>query len=85
MVAVLGIGENGRKTILDIRRGATENATVVGELHITTKNGSPTVMDHSCLTTGERIALTAVLAGPWMLEQERIPPAEAERGRCGGI
>jgi transposase-like protein len=32
MVAALGIGENGRKTILGIRQGATENATVVGEL-----------------------------------------------------
>jgi len=32
MVAALGIGENGRKMILGIRQGATENATVVGEL-----------------------------------------------------
>jgi transposase-like protein len=32
MVAALGIGEDGRKTILGMRQGATENATVVGEL-----------------------------------------------------
>src|SRR5436190_1505722 len=32
MVSALGIGEDGRKTILGIRQGATENATVVGEL-----------------------------------------------------
>lgn len=32
MVAALGIREDGRKTILGIRQGATENATVVGEL-----------------------------------------------------
>lgn len=32
MVAALGIGEDGRKTILGVRQGATENATVVGEL-----------------------------------------------------
>jgi len=32
MVAALGIGEDGRKTILGIRQGATENATVVGQL-----------------------------------------------------
>jgi putative transposase len=32
MVAALGIGEDGRKTILGIRQGATENAAVVGEL-----------------------------------------------------
>jgi putative transposase len=32
MVVALGISENGRKTILGIRQGATENATVVGEL-----------------------------------------------------
>jgi transposase-like protein len=32
MVAALGIGEDGRKTILGLRQGATENTTVVGEL-----------------------------------------------------
>lgn len=32
MVAALGISEDGRKAILGIRQGATENATVVGEL-----------------------------------------------------
>ena len=32
MVAALGIGQDGRKTILGMRQGATENATVVGEL-----------------------------------------------------
>ena len=32
MVAALGIGQDGRKSILGIRQGATENATVVGEL-----------------------------------------------------
>src|SRR5256884_7479586 len=32
MVGALGIEQDGRKTILGIRQGATENATVVGEL-----------------------------------------------------
>jgi putative transposase len=32
MVVALGIGLDGKKTILGIRQGATENATVVGEL-----------------------------------------------------
>src|ERR1039458_1490131 len=32
MVAALGSDEYGRKMILGIRQGATENATVVGEL-----------------------------------------------------
>ena len=32
LVVALGIGQDGRKTILGIRQGATENATVVGEL-----------------------------------------------------
>jgi transposase-like protein len=32
MVVALGIGQDGRKMILGIRQGATENATVVGEL-----------------------------------------------------
>lgn len=32
---------------------------------------------HNYLTASERNSLNAVLAGPWMLEQERIPPSEA--------
>lgn len=32
LVVALGISLDGRKTILGIRQGATENATVVGEL-----------------------------------------------------
>ncbi len=32
MIAALGIGHDGSKMILGIRQGATENATVVGEL-----------------------------------------------------
>jgi transposase-like protein len=32
MVAALGIGHNGRKMILGVRQGATENAMVIGEL-----------------------------------------------------
>jgi hypothetical protein len=32
MLVALGISQDGRKTILGIRQGATENATVVGEL-----------------------------------------------------
>lgn len=33
----------------------------------------------SYLTPSEQSALKAVLSGPWMLEQERIPVANAER------
>jgi hypothetical protein len=40
---------------------------------------------HACLTATERVALSAVLAGPWMLEQERIPPLEAERAVEGAF
>lgn len=32
MIAALGVGQDGSKMILGIRQGATENATVVGEL-----------------------------------------------------
>ncbi len=32
MVAAMGISQDGRKMILGLRQGATENATVVGEL-----------------------------------------------------
>lgn len=31
-IVALGIGQDGRKTVLGLRQGATENATVVGEL-----------------------------------------------------
>jgi len=34
---------------------------------------------HMHLTEGERMAHEAVVAGPWMLEQERIPPGDADR------
>ena len=34
---------------------------------------------HAHLTAAEREALDAVMAGPWMLEQERIPLSDAER------
>lgn len=30
-------------------------------------------------TAAERAAFEATMAGPWMLEQERIPPHDAER------
>ena len=33
---------------------------------------------HDCLTDAERAALRLALAGPWMLEQEKIPWAAAE-------
>jgi transposase-like protein len=32
MIVALGIGVDGRKTVLGLREGATENATVVSEL-----------------------------------------------------
>jgi hypothetical protein len=33
---------------------------------------------HVHLSPAERAALEAVVTGPWMLEQERIPPCDAE-------
>jgi hypothetical protein len=33
---------------------------------------------HDHLSDTERVALGLVLAGPWMLEQEKIPWAQAE-------
>jgi len=40
---------------------------------------------HSHLTASERAALEAVRAGPWMLEQERIPPLDAELAICAAF
>jgi hypothetical protein len=44
---------------------------VIGRCDLTVK--------HAHLTSAEREALVAVKAGPWMLEQEKIPHEEVER------
>jgi hypothetical protein len=46
--------------------------------HLAVPGRRDSSVKHSSLTASERAALGAVLAGPWMLEQERIPLAEAE-------
>lgn len=40
---------------------------------------------HTHLTDQERAALQNILSGPWMLEQERIPPMEVERALLGAL
>jgi len=47
--------------------------------HLAVPGRRDSSVKHSYLNVSERAALTAVLAGPWMLEQERIPLVEAER------
>jgi hypothetical protein len=46
--------------------------------HLAVPGRRDSSVKHIGLTASERGALDAVLAGPWMLEQERIPLAEAE-------
>jgi hypothetical protein len=47
--------------------------------HLATLGRRDLTVQHDHLTETERAALTLVLAGPWMLEQEKIPWLEAER------
>jgi hypothetical protein len=46
--------------------------------HLAVPGKRDSSVKHIGLTASERAALDGVLAGPWMLEQERIPVAEAE-------
>jgi len=47
--------------------------------HLAVPGKRDSTAQHDHLNASERVALKAVLAGPWMLEQERIPALEAER------
>jgi len=47
--------------------------------HLAVRGKRDMAARHFHLTNGERVALNAVLDGPWMLEQERIPPGAVER------
>ena len=47
--------------------------------HLAVAGKRDATAQHDHLDASERMALKSVLAGPWMLEQERIPAFEAER------
>lgn len=47
--------------------------------HLAVPGKRDTTAQHDHLDASERTALKSALAGPWMLEQERIPALEAER------
>jgi hypothetical protein len=47
--------------------------------HLAVPGRRDPVARHTHLTDSERQALDAIVAGPWMLEQERIPLCEAEQ------
>jgi transposase-like protein len=72
MVAALGIAQDRRKTILGIRQGATENATVVSEL-------LSDLVSRGLDFTEPRLYILDGLAGPPRLldaagEQEDVRP-----------
>jgi len=46
--------------------------------HLAVRGKRDTTARHFHLTNGEQAALNAVLDGPWMLEQERIPLGAVE-------
>src|SRR5712664_3317640 len=82
MVAALGIGEDGRKTILGIRQGATENATVVGELlgELADRGLDFTEPRHSALCHRPARRAAALRAGRWQSAECR---GEKVRWRVG--
>jgi len=47
--------------------------------HLAVPGKRDATAQHDRLNASERAALKSALAGPWMLEQERIPAFEAER------
>ena len=53
--------------------------------HLAVPGKRDATAQHERLDASERIALKAVLAGPWMLEQERIPAIEAERALLAAV
>jgi len=47
--------------------------------HLAVSGKRDQTVRHDHLSTAERAALNEVVAGPWMLEQERIPQSAIER------
>jgi len=74
-----GILSNLRSNFSHARSLLMDEAAWCQWKHLAVPGKRDTAARHNHLTATERAALRAIQAGPWMLEQERIPPTEAER------
>jgi len=74
-----GILSNLRQSFPQVRSVLMDEDAWIRWKHLAVRGKRDSSVKHSCLTPSERSVLSAVLAGPWMLEQERIPLAVAKR------
>jgi len=74
-----GILSNLRSSFPRVRSLLMDEAAWRQWKHLAVPGKRDTTVSFFYLTVAEQAALSAVLAGPWMLEQERIPSQEAER------
>jgi hypothetical protein len=68
-----------RARLPHVRSVLMDDAAWTAWKHLAVPGRRDVSVRHTHLTVSERLAHDAVRAGPWMLEQERIPPVEAER------
>jgi hypothetical protein len=80
-----GILSNLRRSFPQARSLLMDHAAWCQWKHLAVLGKRDTTANFSHLTANEKAALSEVLAGPWMLEQERIPVAEAERAVIAGF
>lgn len=74
-----GILSNLRRSFPQVQSLLMDRAAWCQWKHLAIHGKRDASASFSHLTDDEKTALNEVLAGPWMLEQERIPVAEAER------
>ena len=79
MIVALGIGCDGRKTVLGLREGATENTTVVVSLIVAPNSGTPpgdTTIQGQVSATPEPATLSLIggaLLGLGFLRRKNFP------------
>jgi hypothetical protein len=74
-----------RARLPHVRSVLMDDAAWAAWKHLAVSGKRDASVRHLYLTDGERRAHDAVLTGPWMLEQERIPPADAQRALQGAF
>jgi hypothetical protein len=74
-----GILSSLRSSFSQVRSVLMDETTWRRWRHLAVPGAHDVTAHHDYLTEAERTALAAISAGPWMLEQERIPPVDAEQ------
>lgn len=74
-----GILSNLRRRFPQVQSLLMDQVTWCRWKHLAIPGKRDSTATASYLTAAEKAALQEILVGPWMLEQERIPPDEAER------